>query len=228
MARRTRQRWFRHLEVLELFLGQQLAIAEEHALLADEQLRAAAPFGHPSWWFAVSLMPYELQRRLRTDGGVLIGGDERGRCELLVRLRHVRRDGFDADRSQDEPSLAVGPFQIEYGVRHVVVVTAEIAHRPISKIPPAIPARTGEVRFVIRPFGRRAEPQVEMVRRRNRHDFREPIDDLHAFVEPVLLVELFRGRGILKPPRAIHPHVHFVHRADHTSVEDLPDAPPRL
>ena len=172
-------------------------------------------------------MPHELQRWLRTDGSVLIRRDQRRWRELLVRLGHVRRYRFNADRREHE-AVAIRAFKIEHGVRHVVVVTAEIAHRPVAKIPPAIPARTREVRFVKRPRRRGAEPQVEMVRRGNRHFLRESIDDLHALVEPMRFVEFLRRGRILKSPCAIDPHVHFVHRSNHTGVEDFSDRATRL
>src|SRR5262245_44672323 len=60
VAWRPRQCFRRRLEVLELLLGQELAVAEQHALLADEQLRTAAPFRDPAWRLAVALMPDEL------------------------------------------------------------------------------------------------------------------------------------------------------------------------
>ena len=55
----------------------------------------------------------------------------------------VRRRGFDRQRLLD----------VEDRVRHIVVVAAEVAHRSVAEIPPAVPTRTGEVGLVERPRG---------------------------------------------------------------------------
>src|SRR5262245_5459169 len=74
VARRAGQRLGRRREVLELLLGQQLSVAQDHALVTDEQLRAPAPRRHPSWRLAVALMPYELDwRRSRRRRRELVG-----------------------------------------------------------------------------------------------------------------------------------------------------------
>ena len=49
--------------------------------------------------------------------------------------RDVGRRRFDRQRLPD----------VQHRVRHVVVVAAEIAHRAVAEIPPAIPARPREV-----------------------------------------------------------------------------------
>src|SRR5262249_43982751 len=57
VARRARQRLGRRLESFEFLLGEQLACAEQHPFVADEELRSAAPLGHPAGRLAVALMP---------------------------------------------------------------------------------------------------------------------------------------------------------------------------
>jgi hypothetical protein len=80
---------------------------------------------------------------------------------------------------------------------------------------------------VKRPRRRGAEPEIEVVRRRDRHLFLEPVDDLDAVVEAVRLVELLRGRGVLQAPGTVGPDVHFAHRTDRARHEDLFDLPAR-
>ena len=133
-----------------------------------------------------------------------------------MRDRHIRRLRFDRQRLPD----------VEHGERHVVVVAAEIAHRAVAEIPPAVPARAGKIRLVERPRRRGAEPQIEVLGRRDRHLLLEPVDDLDAVVEAVRLVELLGRRRVLQPPRAIGPDVHFAHRTDHAGLEDLLDRAP--
>src|SRR6266536_2842593 len=77
MAGRTRQRLGRHWEVLEFFLGQQFAVAEQHTLFADEQTGTAAPGRHPARWFAVALVPDKLERWLRADRRKSVSRDQR-------------------------------------------------------------------------------------------------------------------------------------------------------
>ncbi len=129
----------------------------------------------------------------------------------------VRRRRFDRQRLLD----------VQHRVRHVVVVAAEVAHRAVADVPPAVPPRPGEIRLVVRPRRRRTEPQIEVVGCRNRHLFLEPFDDLDAVVEPVRLVELLRRRGVLEAPRAVRPDVHLANRTDHAGHEDFFDRPAR-
>ena len=106
-------------------------------------------------------------------------------------------------------------------------MAAEIAHRAVAEIPPAIPPRPREIRRVIRPLRRGAEPEVPVQVRRDRHLLLEPVDDLNAVVEAVRLVELLGRRGVLQTPGAIRPDVDLVHRADHAGIENFLDRPPR-
>ena len=71
-----------------------------------------------------------------------------------------------------------------------------------------------------------SQPQIEMVGRRDRHLFLEPVHDLDAVVEPVRLVELLGGRRILESPRAFCPDVDFAHRTDDAGHEDFLDRAP--
>ncbi len=227
VAGRAGQRRGWRLEVLEPLLGQQLPVAEQHALVADEQVRAAAPLRHPPWRLAVALVPDELERWLGADGRELESHRHGRRSEFLVG-RSVGRVGLDRQRGQHAPALPVRLPQVQHRERHVVVVAAEVAHRAIAEVPPAVPPGAGEVRRMERPRRRGAEPQVPVDVRRNRHLFLEPIDDLDAVVEPVRLVELLGGRRVLQSPRAIGPHVDLAHRTDDAGHEDLPDRAPGL
>ena len=136
--------------------------------------------------------------------------------------------GLDRQRGQHAPALPVRLPEVQHRVRHVVVVAAEVAHRAVAEIPPAVPPGAGEVRRVERPRRRGAEPQIPVDVRRNRHLLLEPVDDLDAVVEPVRLVELLGGRGVLESPRTIGPHVDLAHRADDAGHEDFPDRAPGL
>src|SRR5204862_179774 len=72
-----------------LVLEQPHAIAEQHALLADEHARAPAPHRHPPRRLAVSLMPDELQRRLCAHGREVKRRHECGRRQFTMRRRDI-------------------------------------------------------------------------------------------------------------------------------------------
>src|SRR5688572_24577787 len=96
VAGRARERFRRHLEVLEFLLGQELPRAEQHAVVADENARPAAPLRYPSRWLDIALVPDELYRR-RTGcrrPELVSHAHRRGR-ELLVGDRNVGRVRFD-------------------------------------------------------------------------------------------------------------------------------------
>ena len=107
-------------------------------------------------------MPDKLERWLRAHRRKSVGRDQRRGREFLVRLRHIRRDGFNGQRRQRPDALAIRTPEIEHGVGHVVVVAAEVTHGAVAKIPPAIPARAGEISRMKRTLRRGAKPQVPM------------------------------------------------------------------
>jgi hypothetical protein len=90
----------------------------------------------------------------------------------------------------------------------VVVVAAEIAHRPVAEVPPAVPTAAREASR-----GTAAPVPVPATRSKwlvvGIGIASESVDDLDAVVEPVRLVELPGGRRILDPPRAVRPDVDF-------------------
>src|SRR3954451_21778488 len=105
-------------------------------------------------------------------------------------------------------------------------MAAEIAHRAVAEVPPAVPPRAGEVGFVVRTRGRRSEPEVEVIRRRNRHLLLEAIDDLDAFVESVRMIELLGRCRVLQAPGAVRPDVNLPHRPDYAGHQDFLDRAP--
>src|SRR5207249_3425009 len=58
--------------------------------------------------------------------------------------------GFDGERRA----------KLQRPERQVVPMAAEVAHRAVAKVPPAIPFRTWKIDFVKRPLRRRTQPQV--------------------------------------------------------------------
>ena len=136
--------------------GMQLAVAEQHALLADEHAGPLAPRLGPPGRLAVALVPHQLECGLVADRGVLVGRLQRRRREFLVRLRHIGRLGLHRERREVASGLGILAPQVQHRVRHVVVVAAEVTHRAVAEIPPAVPARPREVRGVERALRRRA------------------------------------------------------------------------
>ena len=109
--------------------------------------------------------------------------------------------------------------QIERIEGEIVAVAAEIAHRAVAEIPPAIPLGPGHVDGVERSRRGGAEPQVPIETGRHRIGlFRALRDDDNVLVP-------HRRFAALNAPRAVHPHVHFAHGADRAALNQLLHTP---
>ena len=98
-------------------------------------------------------------------------------------------------------------------------MAAQVAHRAVAEVPPAVPLGPGEVDLVERPLRRGAEPQVPVEERRRVHRLLRAFGD----VDDVLVA--LGGLLALQAPRAVDPDVGLADRADHAGLDDLDDPP---
>ena len=199
-------------ESFEVLLRQQhvlVAGRQNHALVADKQLRVGplrnAAIG-PDFRPRLSLVPRQGERRHLAARCILVDHLHRRRRDL--RVRRAIGDRLHGERRSDVQGVK----------REIVPMAAEIAHRAVAEIPPAIPLRSGDVHRMKRPRGRGAEPQIPVQSRRHRHRFFRPLRDEHDVLVP-------RRRFLgLKAPRAIHPDVNFAHGTNRATLYELLDA----
>lgn len=98
-------------------------------------------------------------------------------------------------------------------------MAAEVGHGAIAKIPPAIPARAGEVVFVEIPIGGRSDPEIPVEPGRHRHALFGRVGG----VDDVLVrFGLFLR---LPTPGATDPDVAFGDFADGAAFDQFDDAP---
>ena len=123
----------------------------------------------------------------------------------------MRRRAFGLDRA--------GDWQLERPERQVVPVAAEVGHRPVAEIPPAVPSWAGQIDLVERAVWRRAEPQVPVQSRRHRRGFGWPLLDE--------TMSRWRSRFLfaLPAPGAADPHMDLAHRADRSRLDQLHHPP---
>ncbi len=99
-------------------------------------------------------------------------------------------------------------------------MAAEVAHRPVAEVPPAVPLRARHVDVVERAVGSGAEPQVPVQPGGHRVDGGRTV--LHED-------DVLGGRGLglarVPSPGTRDPHVTFADRADHAALDQLDDAP---
>src|SRR6476646_10624498 len=99
-------------------------------------------------------------------------------------------------------------IELEGPKRQVVPVAAEVRHRSIAKIPPAIPLRSRKIDLVERPGGCGAKPEVPIEIARWFVRFGGPLGDID---------DVFVLRGILlalPAPRSRDPNVGLGHWAN--------------
>ena len=110
-------------------------------------------------------------------------------------------------------------LQLERPERQIDPVAAEIAHRPVAEIPPAIPLGPWHIDLVERPRRRRAKPQIPLETRRNGVRRRRPVLHEHD-VGGGLGVRL----GGVQAPGARDPDVTFGDPADRAGLDQFDDA----
>ena len=106
-----------------------------------------APDFH-KFWFVFTLIPMQFHGRQLAARIVLVGGV------------HRRRRDFRMGRRSCRLRLRPWGLELERPERQVVPVAAQVAHRAVAEIPPAIPLGPWEVNLVERPFRSGPEPQV--------------------------------------------------------------------
>ena len=112
-----------------------------------------------------------------------------------------------------------GRVQLQRPEGQVDPVAAEVAHRAVAEIPPAIPLGPGQVDVVERPRRRRTEPQVPVDAGGN------GVHGLGAVLHEHDVLELLGlGLGGVPAPGARHPDVALADRADGAGLHELDDA----
>src|SRR5690349_12692931 len=138
MSRRPRDPWRRRLKAVKFLLWKQhmlAVIGQKHAFAANEQT-ATIPLWYgsalPQLRLIFALVPGELHRREFPPSAILVGCAHRSRRDLRVWRRAA---GLHRERC----------LKFQSPKRQVIPMTSEIAHRAISKIPPPVPFRAGEI-----------------------------------------------------------------------------------
>ncbi len=184
-------------------------VGQQHPAVADEQhaarpLRDLAP--RPDVRLPRALVPGEDQLGLVARGLVLVPRLHRGRGDLGMRRRAARLDGG-------------GRAQLQRPEGQVDPVAAQVAHRPVAEVPPAVPLRSGQVDVAVRAGGSRPEPQVPVDAGGNGVGRGRAV--LH---EHDVLVLGRLGLARVPAPRARHPDVALAHPADGACLHQLDDA----
>src|SRR6266481_3643484 len=102
----------------------------------------------------------------------------------------------------------LGGIELEGPKRQVVPVAAEVGHRAVAKIPPAIPLRPRKIDFMEWAGRRGAEPQIPIEIAGRLLPFSGSLGDIND-------VLVFRRVLLALPaPRSRDPNVSLSHRAD--------------
>ena len=166
-------------------------------------LRDAARF--PDLGLHVTLIPRQVDSRHFAARPVLVGGAHRGRGDLGMRRRAA---GLHGERR----------FEFERPERQVVPVGAQVAHRAVAEIPPAIPFGARDVDRVKRPFGRGPEPQVPVQAGGDRLALAGPIGD----IDNVMVASCVFPA--LQSPGTTYPNMRLAHGADGAGLHQLDHA----
>src|SRR6266516_2826864 len=180
-------------------------IGQNHSFAADEQaaavpLRDSAVF--PDLGFALALMPREFDPREVAARAVFVGGAHRGGRDLRMRGWSA---GLDGERG----------LKLERPEWEIVPMAAQVAHRAIAEIPPAIPFRSGEINGVEGPCRCRAEPEFPI------QSFGHGLRFLGAFDHPDNVLVTLGVRFALPAPRSGNPEVRLVNGPDDPALNQF-------
>ena len=163
----------------------------------------STPFAHcgnpavcPDLRLVDALIPGQLHRRHIATLAIFVSRLHRGRGHLRLRRR---AGSLDRQRC----------IELQCPKRQIDPMAAQIRHRAVAEIPPAIPLRSREVDIVERPLGRRAEPQIPVQPRWDRIGC---LSDAGLHGDDVAVLLGFCCR--LPTPSPRYPNVRLAHRTD--------------
>src|SRR5262249_10648935 len=151
----------------------------------------------------VALIPGELASRRVAARAVFINRRHRGRSDFRMRIWAERLN-------------RLGCIELERPKWQIVPMAAEVRHRPVTKIPPTIPARAGEIGFVEGPMRRWTDPQIPVEVAGRSLGFSGPLGTEHfgpirATDQPVNVLGFFGFLRRLPSPSPRNPYMGFTH-----------------